>query len=116
MNGVQAYTADAHTGPWLAALAALEPRVTTAARVYPGHGEPGGVELLRRQTRYLEAFRTEVRQLTASQSALSAAQIRELETRMVRFLGHERMARWIHEGANPVAQELRAADPNQQEY
>lgn len=36
MNGVQAYTADGHTGRWLTSLRGLETRLKTAARIYPG--------------------------------------------------------------------------------
>ncbi len=110
MSGVHAYTADAHTGRWLAALARLELRLRTAVRIYPGHGEPGGVDLVRNQIGYLERFRSEVWSLSGGRPSLSPDEIRELETRMVRFLGHDRMARWIHEGANPVAEELTAAE------
>lgn len=106
MNGVHAYTADAHTGDWLDALTRVQARLLKGTDIYPGHGEPGGMNLFRRQTQYLEMFRGEVSRLAAGSSSLSADQVRELETRMVRFLGHDRMSRWIQEGANPVAQEI----------
>lgn len=106
MNGVHAYTADAHTGRWLDALARVQARLAKALRIYPGHGQPGGMDLFRTQTQYLETFRAEVRELSGGRRSLSANEVYELEMRMVRFLGHDRMARWIHEGASPVAQEI----------
>lgn len=106
MNGVHAFTADANTGPWIEALARLDERLTRDARLYPGHGEPGPRELLGTQIDYLTKFRAEVQALAAGRPFLSADQIRELETRMVHFVGHDRMVRWIHEGATPIAEEL----------
>jgi glyoxylase-like metal-dependent hydrolase (beta-lactamase superfamily II) len=111
MNGVHAYTADGHTGRWIASLHGLETKLKTAARIYPGHGEPGGPELLKMQANYLEKFRLEVRDLSAGKPNLSEDQAKELEKRMIKFLGHDKVARWILEGANPVAKEL-ANTPN----
>jgi hypothetical protein len=81
-------------------------RLATANRIYPGHGQPGGIDLFRAQPQYLETFRAEVRELSGGRPSLSATEGRALEMRMVRFRGHDRMARWIQEGANPVAQEI----------
>jgi glyoxylase-like metal-dependent hydrolase (beta-lactamase superfamily II) len=106
MSGVHAYTADAHTGRWIDSLRRLERRLASAARIYPGHGEPGGPELLKRQAAYLEEFRAQVRTLAAGGPTLSDDQTKELARRMIDFLGHNRMSRWIFEGANPVAAEL----------
>jgi glyoxylase-like metal-dependent hydrolase (beta-lactamase superfamily II) len=111
MNGVHAYTADAHTGGWLAALTRAQATLARAIRIHPGHGPPGGTELLRAQARYLETFRAEVRAFAAGDSSLSDDHVRELEARMVRFLGHDRMSRWIQEGANPVAREVSRTAP-----
>jgi glyoxylase-like metal-dependent hydrolase (beta-lactamase superfamily II) len=106
MNGVHAYTADGHTGRWLAALRGLKTKFQTAARIYPGHGEPGGTDLLKMQANYLEKFRSEVRDLAGGRLSLSEEQAKELEKRMVKFLGHDKVARWILEGATPVAREV----------
>lgn len=65
-----------------------------------------GMDRFRTQTQYLETFRAEVRELSGGRPSLSAKEVDELEMRMVCFLGHDRMARWIQEGANPVAQEI----------
>jgi glyoxylase-like metal-dependent hydrolase (beta-lactamase superfamily II) len=106
MSGVHAYTADAHTGRWIETLQRLKRQLRSAARIYPGHGKPGGPELLDRQVAYLEKFRAHVRTLAAGRPTLSDDQTKELERHMVDFLGHSRMSRWIFEGANPVAGEL----------
>lgn len=112
MNGVHAYTADAHTGRWIEWLHRLEKRLSGVIRIYPGHGEPGGPDLLKWQTRYLDKFRAEVSELALGHPRLSENKIRELEKRMVEFMGHARMSRWILEGANPVAQELATKNKN----
>jgi glyoxylase-like metal-dependent hydrolase (beta-lactamase superfamily II) len=106
MSGVHAYTTDAHTGRWIESLRLLERRLGGVAKIYPGHGESGGPELLARQVAYLEEFRAHVRTLAAGRTTLSDDQTKELERHMVDFLGHSRMSRWIFEGANPVAGEL----------
>jgi glyoxylase-like metal-dependent hydrolase (beta-lactamase superfamily II) len=106
MSGVHAYTADGHTGRWLESLRRLEAELKLAVRIQPGHGESGGLELLKAQARYLDKFRSEVRDLAASKPSLSEDQTKELEKRMIKFSGHDKMARWILEGANPVAREL----------
>jgi glyoxylase-like metal-dependent hydrolase (beta-lactamase superfamily II) len=103
MNGVHAYTADGHTGAWLAALDRVAARFT---RIYPGHGAPGGQELVAAQRGYLERFRAEVQDLAAGRPDLGEDQARELERRMVAFLAHDRLSRWAIEGASPVAVEL----------
>lgn len=108
MEGVHAYTADGHTGAWLEALHDLEHRLASMARIYPGHGEPGGPELFGIQASYLEAFRDEVRSLAAGRPRLTEDQAGELQRRMIEVSGHDRVARWILEGANPVASELAA--------
>lgn len=109
MEGVHAYTADGHTGAWLGALRGLEHRLRSVVRIYPGHGEPAGPELLGIQATYLEAFREEVRDLAAGRPRLTEQQAAELQRRMVEVSGHDRVARWILEGADPVAGELSAA-------
>lgn len=109
MEGVHAYTADGHTGAWLRALRDLEHRLESADRIYPGHGAPGGPELLGMQASYLEAFREEVRDLAAGRPRLTERQAAELQRRMVEVSGHDRVARWILEGADSVAGELAAA-------
>lgn len=106
MEGVHAYTADGHTGPWLEALGDLQTRLASMQRIYPGHGEPGGLDLFAMQASYLEAFRTEIRDLAAGRPLLTEGQAEELQRRMVGFLGHDRVARWVLEGADPVANEL----------
>jgi len=106
MNGVHAYTGDGHSGRWIEALGRLKKGFSDRVRIYPGHGDTGGKELLGMQRRYLEEFRAQVRAPAAGRSRLSEGDAHELQRRMTAFLGHDNMARWVLEGANPVAAEL----------
>ena len=110
MNEVHAYTADGHTGRWIESLRQLENDLQQVVQIYPGHGDSGGVDLLKTQRRYLEEFRSQVRDLAGGQPYLSENKAKELQRRMINFLGHDKVARWVLEGANPVAKELASPD------
>ena len=58
VNGAFNYTGDSNTESWIAVLNALEelPIKTLA----PGHGEPGGKELIAQQRRYFVELREQV--------------------------------------------------------
>lgn len=60
-NGMHAYLADGRAVEWLALLQRLEAELDDDAVLYVGHGEPGGIELLRLQRAYVEAFLDAVR-------------------------------------------------------
>lgn len=42
-HGTHPYTADGHSGAWLAALDVLSGELAGVGTLYPGHGEPAGV-------------------------------------------------------------------------
>jgi len=80
-NRVFPVTRGEDLGAWrreLAGLKRLRPRV-----VYPGHGEPGGVELLDGMAAWLETLEEAVRPL-ASRSSLSARDVASLRAGLVR--------------------------------
>ena len=54
-HGTHPYTADGHTGSWLAALDTLT-GVLDGATLYPGHGTPGDIGMLADQRRSLQLF------------------------------------------------------------
>lgn len=107
-NGTHPYTADGHTGRWLATLDTL-PGALDGARLYPGHGAPGGVGMLADQRRYLMMYRETVRRLAAGASSLTDAQRAELTDVMVRFLPDAPLSWMISLGADAVAAELARA-------
>lgn len=112
LQGVHAYAADGHTGPWLANLERLRRALRGARRLYPGHGEPGGLELLEAQKTYLEAYRAAVGDLAKGAPRVPDDQKGELVARMKRVLPTDRLEFLIPLGADAVAAELASASPH----
>jgi glyoxylase-like metal-dependent hydrolase (beta-lactamase superfamily II) len=106
-HGIHPYTADGHTGRWLAALDTLAGALDRAT-LYPGHGAPGGVGMLADQRRYLMMYRETLRRLAAGAPALTDAQREELTAVMTRFLPGAPLTWMIGLGADAVAAELAA--------
>jgi glyoxylase-like metal-dependent hydrolase (beta-lactamase superfamily II) len=104
-HGTHPYTADGHTGRWLAALDALTGALDGVA-LYPGHGAPGNVEMLADQRRYLMMYRETVRRLATGTPRLTDAQRAELTSTMTRFLPDAPLIWMIGLGADAVAAEL----------
>jgi glyoxylase-like metal-dependent hydrolase (beta-lactamase superfamily II) len=104
-HGIHPYTADGHTGGWLAAL----DRLTSAldgATLYPGHGAPGGIGMLADQRRYLMMYRETVGRLAAGSPTLTDPQREQLTAMMTRFLPDAPLTWMIGLGADAVAAEL----------
>ncbi|MBA2318668.1 MAG: MBL fold metallo-hydrolase [Euzebyales bacterium] len=91
-DGTHAYTADGHTGAWLANLERLTAQLQGAALLYPGHGQPGQVELLAAQRTYLLAYREAVRDLADGGSTLNDDALAEVVL-IERPVGRRRPAR-----------------------
>ena len=76
-HGMHPYTADGHSGAWLAALDVLAGELASTGTMYPGHGNPAGPALLADQRRYLLYYRELIRRLPvlsdAAKSELSTA-------------------------------------------
>jgi glyoxylase-like metal-dependent hydrolase (beta-lactamase superfamily II) len=99
------YTADGHTGSWLAALDTLT-GVLDGATLYPGHGTPGDVGMLADQRRYLMMYRETVGRLAAGAPTLTDAQREQLTDVMTQFLPSAPLTWMIGLGADAVAAEL----------
>jgi glyoxylase-like metal-dependent hydrolase (beta-lactamase superfamily II) len=106
-SGTHAYLSDGHSAAWLAVLDRLE-RELAGATLYPGHGEPGGVELLAAQRRYLEAYRAAVRRISPDGAPLDDAGRAALVEAMHAVLPTEALGFLIGLGGDPVAAELAA--------
>jgi glyoxylase-like metal-dependent hydrolase (beta-lactamase superfamily II) len=104
-HGIHPYTADGHTGRWLAALDTLTDALDNAT-LYPGHGSPGGVGMLAEQRRYLMMYRETVGRLAAGASTLTDPQRGQLTAMMTRFLPDAPLTWMIGLGADAVAGEL----------
>ena len=101
------YNADGHTGAWLEQLMVARSLITPAVRMYPGHGEPGGLDLLDRQREYLLMYREAVERLLADDGVLSDAAKAQLVERMTRYQPGSGLSWLVSLSADAVAAELR---------
>ena len=108
LNHVNAFLADGHSEAWLQKLPALKTRLQTlgVTKVYPGHGDSGGVELFDWTRGYIERYRTSVKELAAGQPTLTPEQKAELSRRMARFLPENKVPQFVTRSADAVAAEL----------
>jgi glyoxylase-like metal-dependent hydrolase (beta-lactamase superfamily II) len=107
-HGMHSYTADGHSGAWLAALDVLGGELAGIGALYPGHGDPAGPGLLADQRRYLLYYRELIRRLSAGEPQLSEAARSELSTAVQAFLQDAPLTWMIELGADAVAAELAA--------
>ena len=110
-HGTHPYTADGHTGAWLAALDVLGGELAGTGTLYPGHGDPAGLAMLADQRRYLLYYRELIRRLSGGEPQLSEAAKSELITALQAFLPDAPLTWMIELGADAVAAELAAVRP-----
>ncbi|WP_262281680.1 MBL fold metallo-hydrolase [Micromonospora sp. MA102] len=106
-DGTHSYTADGHTGRWLAALDRLTGELD-GLPLYPGHGAPSDGCLLAAQRRYLLMYREAVRRIADGAPTLGEPQRQELTELMTRFLPEVPLSWLVGLGADAVAAELAA--------
>lgn len=107
-HGMHSYTADGHSGAWLAALDVLSGELADIGALYPGHGDPAGPGLLADQRRYLLYYRELIQRLSRGEPQLSEAARSELSTAVQAFLPDAPLTWMIKLGADAVAAELAA--------
>lgn len=107
-HGTHPYTADGHSGAWLAALDVLGGKLSGTGTLYPGHGDPAGPAMLADQRRYLLYYRELVRRLSGGEPLLSEAAKSELSAALQAFLPGAPLTWMIELGADAVAAELSA--------
>lgn len=105
-HGTHPYTADGHSGGWLAALDALDGELAQVRTLYPGHGDPAGPGLLAEQRRYLLYYREVIARLAGGHPQLTEAARAELDTAMQAFIPGAPLTWMIGLGADAVAAEL----------
>jgi glyoxylase-like metal-dependent hydrolase (beta-lactamase superfamily II) len=105
-QGTHPYTADGHSGAWLAALDTLADELAQFRVLYPGHGDPAGPGMFAEQRRYLMYYRELVRRLADGQPQLTDDAKSELDTAMQEFLPGAPLTWMISLGADAVAAEL----------
>jgi glyoxylase-like metal-dependent hydrolase (beta-lactamase superfamily II) len=107
-NGHHPYIADDHILDWLKNLDRARDLLANITTIYPGHGQPGSIDLFDSQKRYLLTYIDAVRELSGGNSTLTEEAKRELTQRMEEFLPGTGLSFLISRGADPVAAELAA--------
>jgi glyoxylase-like metal-dependent hydrolase (beta-lactamase superfamily II) len=108
-NGHHPYIADNHIFDWLKNLDRARNLLANITTIYPGHGQPGSIELIDSQKKYLLTYIDEVRELSGENSTLTEGAKRELTQRMEEFLPGAGLSFLIAQSADPVASELASA-------
>lgn len=106
LHRMHAYVSDGHTGAWLSNIARLKETLRDVERLYPGHGEAAGLEMLDWQRDYLLAYRAAVKALAQGRPSLTEEQKNELAARMHEHFASAKLAFLIPLGADAVAAEL----------
>ena len=105
-HGTHPYTADGHSGTWLATLDTLTAELADLRVLLPGHGRAAAPELLADQRRYLLFYREVVRRLADGAPSLTEPAKAELEAELRRFQPDAPLTWMIQLGADAVAAEL----------
>jgi glyoxylase-like metal-dependent hydrolase (beta-lactamase superfamily II) len=108
VNHVHAFLSDGHSGVWLKKLDPLKSKLRElgVTAVYPGHGAPGGLDMIDWTKSYLEIFRNAVIDLAGGHESLTPEQKIELSRRMAVFLPENNLPQFVTRSADPVAAEL----------
>jgi glyoxylase-like metal-dependent hydrolase (beta-lactamase superfamily II) len=104
-NGMHAFLADGRATEWLAVLDGLDNDLDDDVRLYVGHGEPGGKQLLRAQRDYVEAF---VAAVTAAADLDPAARHDAVTARMGELVADDRLRFLMELSIEPVHAALTA--------
>jgi glyoxylase-like metal-dependent hydrolase (beta-lactamase superfamily II) len=115
-NGHHPYIADDHMLDWLKNLERARDLLGNITTIYPGHGQPGSIDLIDSQKSYLTTYIDAVKELSGGNSSLTEEAKIELTQRMEEFLPGAGLSFLIAQSADPVAAELNnitsANDPN----
>lgn len=103
-HDMHAYLLDGHHREWLHVLERLQRELDPAAVLYVGHGEPAGVELLRRQAHYVRTF---VDTVTGALDRDPATRHEDVVAAMRAVVDDERLLFLMELSIEPVADELR---------
>lgn len=101
-DDVHPYLLEPDVSAWLAQLDSARAVLPADATLYPGHGHPGGREMLARQRLYLEHYVASVGQLALG-GTLDEPAVVELERRMDEHLPGGALRMLVALGAEPVA-------------
>ncbi|WP_328409070.1 MBL fold metallo-hydrolase [Nocardia sp. NBC_00403] len=106
---------EGHSCGWLVDLDRLRTRFPHIRTIYPGHGAPGGPELIEEQRTYLEHFRHLVRAALPDGTDLTEDKLNSITAELSRdYPGYPSVASLptlVEENVKSVAREIRAEDP-----
>lgn len=106
LNRVHAFFQEGRTQEWLRNLERMKEEVRGVTAIYPGHGEPGSVEMLDWQIAYIGKYREAVQALAGDQAFLGEEDLPKLIVAMEEFLPGGELKFLIPLGADVVAAEL----------
>src|SRR5262249_3719201 len=106
LNRVHAYGSDAHTFEWLKHLDRLITELQGVDRIYPGHGNAGGLELLEWQESYLPELRSTSTNLANGRTELSEDEKTQLVHHMNGNFSDTKLDFLLINSADPIAREL----------
>lgn len=107
LHGVHAYLSDGHVNEWLGNLATLERALRDVSTIYPGHGEPGSLEILNWQRNYINTYLSSVKELLGKKEKLDEADKVKLIAAMKAFLPNNKLEFLIVLGSDVVSAQLR---------
>jgi len=105
-ESTHSYIADNHLAAWLNNLDKVLQMLADVSKIYPGHGNPGSLEMFDLQKKYLVTYSDAVKELANGKPALTENAKKELTSRMERFLPNAHLTFLIAHSANAVAAEL----------
>jgi glyoxylase-like metal-dependent hydrolase (beta-lactamase superfamily II) len=105
LHKVHAYLADGHAEEWLRHLHDLKVSLKGVSILYPGHGLPGGTELLGWQQRYIETYLFNLKPMWNDKS-ISEEEKLLLTEKMKQFLPNDKLIFLIGLAAEPVAKSV----------
>lgn len=105
LHKVHAYLSDGHMVQWLAHLELLQGLLKDASLFYPGHGLPGGIEMLEWQKKYLTTYSNHLKPLWADKKITDEDKA-ILKKQMETFLPTDKLSFLIGLGAEPTAKAI----------
>lgn len=105
LHKVHAYLSDGHPSDWLRHLSELKTVLKDVSILYPGHGLPGGLEMLDWQKKYIDVYLENLKPLSADKK-ITEEDKAALTKAMQKFLPNDKLAFLIGLGAEPVAKSV----------
>jgi len=106
LHNVHAYMTDGHADEWLDNIGQLQNDLKEYDKIYPGHGNPGGLELLTWQENYLTEYIKEVKKLLGPNGVLNDKDKNTLTEKMKPLIPDDKLIFLVSLGADSVVQQI----------